>query len=40
MKNLVKVNRYIDAFVGECNKIRPHRSLGGLTPKQNLNTAA
>ena len=38
-ENLVKVNRCIDAFADELNKVRSHRLLGGLTPKQNLKIA-
>ena len=38
-ENLVKVNRCIDAFADEFNKVRSHRLLGGLTPKQNLKIA-
>ena len=39
-EDLVKVNRCIDAFADAFNTLRPHWSLGGLTPKQNLRTAA
>ena len=39
-ENLVKVSHCIDAFADDFNRIRPHGSLGGLTPEQKLNTAA
>ena len=38
--DLVKVNRCIDAFADDFNTFRPHWSLEGLTPEQNLKAAA
>ena len=35
--DLVKVNRLVDAFADEFNRVRPHRSLGCLAPEEALN---
>ena len=34
--DLVKVNRLVDAFADEFNRVRPHRSLGCLAPEEAL----
>ena len=39
-KDLVKLNRCIDAFAEDFNRVRLHGSLGGLNPERNLKIAA
>ena len=38
--DLVKVNRLVDAFADEFNRMRPHRSLGCLAPEEALKAEA